>query len=280
MQKKNIIVSKHTQKKTKDIQRIRSASHHQKWAKVASQQAPDAAGDQSKEEEKKKTGGGVLPIKFIQKKGEEEEGQRDAEGSASPHEDVKKKKTWGGKERKRLRVNDPSKCEVPRTTFTLHTTYIWASAYSETDCTQAREEKPWVVREWTQRRKRLDGRERERQRMGGASVIPQKETDFWQQKHLKRQNKEIKPWVWNTAKRLRSVSQHPTVHNHWETRTIQSSIKNRKPQKSKKKATKNPTFLLSFISGRLNLWTDSPLDCPFTYAALISTLGRAAAPQQ
>lgn len=92
MQKKNIIVSKHTQKKTKDIQRIRSASHHQKWAKVASQQAPDAAGDQSKEEEKKKTGGGVLPIKFIQKKGEEEEGQRDAEGSASPHEDVKKHK--------------------------------------------------------------------------------------------------------------------------------------------------------------------------------------------
>lgn len=234
MQKKNIIVSKHTQKKTKDIQRIRSASHHQKWAKVASQQAPDAAGDQSKEEEKKKTGGGVLPIKFIQKKGEEEEGQRDAEGSASPHEDVKKKKTWGGKERKRLRVNDPSKCEVPRTTFTLHTTYIWASAYSETDCTQAREEKPWVVREWTQRRKRLDGRERERQRMGGASVIPQKETDFWQQKHLKRQIKksnhdcETLPSVWDQC---HSILRYTTIERHEQSKAQSKTGSLKSPKK-------------------------------------------------
>lgn len=80
---------------TNYTQPVKSASHHQRRAKLANQQASDAARDQSK-----KAGSPPSQIHIIQRKGgrgerenngEKTEISRDAEG-ASPHEKTQKNK--------------------------------------------------------------------------------------------------------------------------------------------------------------------------------------------
>lgn len=183
--KKHQIVFTHKQtKKKNDKQQIRSASHHQRWAKVASQQAPDAAGDQSKKT-KKDWGGGVLPIKFIQKKGG---GRRGMQTGVPVHMKTEKHKHEVEKRERRQRVNDPSKCAVLRANnIHVRTTHIWASAYSETDCTRAR---GGTMSENERREEeRLDDREKETEDGGCKCHSSKKETNFWQ-KNKKKLNKK------------------------------------------------------------------------------------------
>lgn len=97
---------------TNYTQPVKSASHHQRRAKLANQQASDAARDQSKT-----AGSPPSQIHIIQRKGgrggrennrEKTEISRDAEG-ASPHEKTQKNK-HDVENREAERVNNPSKC--------------------------------------------------------------------------------------------------------------------------------------------------------------------------
>lgn len=99
-------------------QPIKSASHHQRWAKLANQQASNAARDQSK-----KAGSPPNQIHIIQKR-EAGEGERTTEKrqkyrGMQEEEPVHMKRHWKNmymmwrREREAERVDNPSKCAIP-----------------------------------------------------------------------------------------------------------------------------------------------------------------------
>lgn len=116
----NTMQKKHQSKSsyTNYTQPIKSASHHQRWAKLANQQASDAARDQSK-----KVGSPPNQIHIIQKKEEgggermTEKRQKYIEGcrrrrrrSQSTWKDIENTYMMWRRERQTERVNNPSKC--------------------------------------------------------------------------------------------------------------------------------------------------------------------------
>lgn len=100
---------------TNYTQPIKSASHHQRWAKLANQQASDAARDRSK-----KVGSPPNQIHIIQKK--EGEGERTTEKRQKyrgmqeeepVHMKRHRKHIHDVEKRETERVNNPSKCANP-----------------------------------------------------------------------------------------------------------------------------------------------------------------------
>lgn len=140
---------------TNYTQPIKSASHDQKWANIANQQASDAARDQSKDRQPSQS----LTLHIIRsqrRKGRERERQRDVNedaGGASPHE--KHRNTHMMRT-----VNNPSKCARSKDNK-MHTlpNHIWPFAYfALLNLTWATMKKEMNVWEWV--RKSLQTRQR------------------------------------------------------------------------------------------------------------------------
>lgn len=216
MQRKHQLKSSYTNYS----QPIKSASHHQRWAKLANQQASDAARDQSKKvgslsqsnthhTEKGRRGG-------RENNREKTEIWRDAGGGASPHERTQKN-TYMMWRRERESEQSIQMCnssnEQTETTrcSTQVQKYIWPFAYIGSNCTWATMEKWWTEQEWVQKEYSLD----KRQRMGGCKYHSSKT------KQNKQTNKkiEIKPQLWNTARHSRSVSHTRKTSKHTTTNT-------------------------------------------------------------
>lgn len=146
---------------TNYTQPIRSASHHQRWAKLANQQASDAARDQSK-----KVGSPPNQIHIIQKKGEEQgertEKRQKYRGMQKEEEPVHMKRhrkthTWCEEKRDKESEQSIQMCSSSneRTNNKMrytHTTYIWPFAYIWSNCTWAMMEKWWMEQEQIQRK--------------------------------------------------------------------------------------------------------------------------------